>query len=96
LLEIGYKPEEVPGLVCYKGKGCDICGGTGYKGRVALYEVMLISDRIKEAILEGASAAEIKKAMIADGTKTLRMSGLSKIKDGMTSVEEVLRVTFGD
>lgn len=96
LVDIGFTEEEAAGLVCYKGKGCDVCGGTGYKGRVALYEVMPISERIKELILEGASATEIKKAMVLDGCKTLRMSGLTKIKDGVTSIEEVLRVTFGD
>ncbi len=96
LMDIGFTEEEAAGLVCYKGKGCDVCGGTGYKGRVALYEVMPISERIKELILEGASATEIKKAMVLDGCKTLRMSGLTKIRDGVTSVEEVLRVTFGD
>jgi len=96
LVDIGYTPEEAASMTCYRGHGCDICGGTGYKGRIALYEVMPISERIKELILEGASAAEIKKQMVLDGCKTLRMSGLSKIKVGMTSVEEVLRVTFGD
>ena len=96
LVDVGFGPDEAAGLVCYKGRGCDICGGTGYKGRVALYEVMPISDRIKELILEGASAAELKRQMVTDGCKTLRMSGLSKIKAGTTSLEEVLRVTFGD
>jgi len=96
LLDVGFKPEVAPDIVCYKGKGCDICGGTGYKGRVALYEVMPITEGIKEAILDGSSAAEIKKVMIRDGVSTLRMSGLNKVKAGMTSIEEVLRVTFGD
>ncbi len=96
LLDIGYKDEDLSELVCYKGKGCDICSGTGYKGRIALYEVMPISDAIKELILEGATATEIKRQMMADGCKTLRMSGLTKIKEGITSIEEVMRVTFGD
>jgi type IV pilus assembly protein PilB len=96
LVDIGFSPEEAKDIVCYKGKGCDLCGGTGYKGRVALYEVMPISESIKELILEGASSTEIKKAMMADGCKTLRLSGLTKIKEGVSSVEEVLRVTFGD
>jgi len=96
LLDIGYKDEDLSELVCYKGKGCDLCSGTGYKGRIALYEVMPISDAIKELILEGATATEIKRQMITDGCKTLRMSGLTKIKEGITSIEEVMRVTFGD
>ena len=70
--------------------------GSGYKGRIALYEVMPLRDEIKEMILEGASADEIKKTAVRLGMKTLRMSGLTKIKEGITSVEEVLRVTFGD
>ncbi|MBI5694458.1 MAG: type IV-A pilus assembly ATPase PilB [Nitrospirae bacterium] len=96
LLEVGFKPEELHDLVCYKGHGCDLCGGTGYKGRVALYEVMPITDRLKELILEGASGTEIKRGMLEDGCKSLRLSGLSKVRVGMTSIEEVLRVTFGD
>jgi len=96
LLDIGFKEEDLTDMTCYKGKGCDICSGTGYKGRVALYEVMPISDPIKQLILEGATATELKRQMIADGCKTLRMSGLTKIKEGITSIEEVLRVTFGD
>jgi type IV pilus assembly protein PilB len=96
LVKIGFTDEEVKTLKCFKGKGCSACNNSGYKGRIALYEVMPISDEIRELILEGASANEIKKAAIRLGTKTLRMSGLTKVKDGVTSIEEVLRVTFGD
>jgi type IV pilus assembly protein PilB len=96
LLDVGFKEGALDKLVIYKGKGCDMCGGTGYKGRVALYEVMPITDGIKELILEGATATEIKRQMIADGVSSLRMSGLNKIKDGVTTIEEVLRTTFGD
>jgi len=96
LIDVGYSPEEVESVVCQKGKGCDLCGGTGYKGRVALYEVMPITEPIKELILEGATATEIKRQMIKDGCNSLRMAGLTKIKDGITSIEEVVRVTFGD
>ena len=80
----------------FKGKGCPECNNSGYKGRVALYEVMPINDEIKELILEGASAQELKKLAVRLGMKTLRRSGLNKIKAGVTSIEEVLRVTFGD
>ncbi|MFZ3091030.1 MAG: type IV-A pilus assembly ATPase PilB [Nitrospirota bacterium] len=96
LIDIGFSPEEAEKVVCYKGKGCTNCSDTGYKGRIAIYEVMPIGDEIKELILEGASASEIKKTAAKMGMKTLRMSGLQKIKDGMSSVEEVVRVTFGD
>jgi type IV pilus assembly protein PilB len=96
LVKIGFSPEEAKTIRCFKGKGCSICNDTGYKGRIALYEVMPVKEEIKELILEGASAAEIKNAAIRLGMRTLRMSGLTKLKEGITSVEEVLRVTFGD
>ncbi|MGC2423069.1 MAG: type IV-A pilus assembly ATPase PilB [Nitrospirota bacterium] len=96
LIDVGFTEEEANEVVPYKGRGCDLCGGTGYKGRVALYEVMPISAGIKELILEGATATEIKKCMLDDGCKSLRKSGLTKIAQGVSSIEEVLRVTFGD
>ena len=96
LTKIGYSEEEAKTMKVFRGKGCPTCNNTGYKGRVALYEVMLIKDELKELILEGASSAEIKKAAIRLGMKTLRMSGMTKIAEGITTIEEVLRVTFGD
>ena len=96
LTRVGFSEEEAKTVVCYKGKGCPACNGTGYKGRVALYEVMLIKDELKELILEGASTSEIKKAAIRLGMKTLRMSGVAKVAEGVTTIEEILRVTFGD
>jgi len=96
LLDIGFTKEEIGTFKCYKGKGCSNCSDTGYKGRKALYEVMLVNDEMKVMILKGASAAELKSAAIKFGMKTLRMSGLTKIKEGVTSLEEVLRVTFAD
>jgi len=96
LIKIGFTEEEAQRVKVYKGKGCPTCNNTGYKGRVALYEVMLVKDEIKELILEGASALEIKKAAVRLGMKTLRMSGVTKIAEGVTTIEEVLRVTFGD
>jgi len=95
LVDMGINPQEVESIVTYKGKGCPACNNTGYKGRVALYEVMTINDEIKELILQGASATEVKKKAIASGMKTLRMSGLTKLKEGVTTIEEVLRTTFG-
>ena len=96
LRDIGFPEEEVAEVKCYKGQGCTACGGTGYKGRVALYEVMSVKDEIKELILKGASTMELKAAAIRLGMQTLRMAGLAKIKDGVTTVDEVLRVTFAD
>jgi type IV pilus assembly protein PilB len=95
-IDAGFSPEEAPSIVSYKGEGCEVCNKTGYKGRVALYEVMPIKDEIKELILQGASVFDIKKQAIVSGMKTLRRSGLLKVKAGMTSLEEVLENTFPD
>jgi type IV pilus assembly protein PilB len=95
-LDAGFSPEEAEDVVSYKGVGCEVCNKTGYKGRVALYEVMPIKEEIKELILQGASVFDIKKQAIASGMKTLRRSGLLKVKAGMTSLEEVVENTFPD
>ncbi len=96
LVKLGFSEQEANSITCYKGRGCPACNNTGYKGRIALYEVMPVKDEIKELILEGASAAEIKKSSIRLGMKTLRMSGLTKVAEGVTSIDEIMRVTFGD
>ncbi len=96
LIKLGFSEEEAKTIKCYKGKGCPVCNGSGYKGRIAFYEVMSVGAELKEMILEGASAEELKKTAMRLGMKTLRMSGLNKVKEGTTSVEEVMRVTFGD
>jgi len=95
LVNVGFSSEEAKTIKAYKGKGCMACSDTGYKGRVALYEVMLIKDNIKEAILQGASAMELRELGRKNGMQTLREAGLQKIREGMTTVEEVLRVTTG-
>ena len=96
LEKIGFSKEEARSITCYKGKGCNTCSDTGYKGRLALYEVMPVGDEMRELILQGASADEIKKRAVALGMKTLRMSGLAKIANGLTTVEEVVDTTFRD
>jgi len=96
LIEAGFKSEEASGWTPQKGKGCDYCTKTGYKGRVALYEVMPIGDEMRELILQGATADEIKKKAMSLGVKTLRMSGLQKVKEGVTTLEEILDTTFAD
>ncbi len=93
LAEIGFTAEESQTLKAYKGQGCSTCNNTGYKGRVGLYEVMEITDEIRELILIGASAMELRKKAIEDGMITLRESGLHKIRAGITTVEEVVRET---
>jgi len=96
LIRLGFSEEEAETIKCYKGKGCPVCSGSGYKGRIAFYEVMSVGTELREMILEGASAEELKKTAVRLGMKTLRMSGLNKVKETTTSVEEVIRVTFGD
>ncbi|HUJ13086.1 MAG TPA: type IV-A pilus assembly ATPase PilB [Thermoanaerobaculia bacterium] len=93
LLNIGYKKEEIGTFKVMKGRGCEKCNNTGYKGRVGLIEVMTISDDIRELILSGGTAIDIKKAAAESGMISLRRSGLIKIKDGVTTIEEVVRET---
>jgi type IV pilus assembly protein PilB len=93
LVEIGFTPEEARDLKIYKGRGCAKCNNTGYKGRVGLYEVMEITDDIRELILIGASALELRKRAVENGMLTLRASGLVKIRNGVTTIEEVVRET---
>ena len=96
LIDIGIPPEEAKTFKCFHGKGCATCGGTGYKGRIALYEVMALTDTLKELVLNGASSAELKRGAIKEGMKSLRMSGITKIKEGVTTIEEVVRATMAD
>jgi type IV pilus assembly protein PilB len=77
----------------FKGRGCATCNGTGYKGRVGLYEVLEINEAVRELIMMGANSVELRKTAIQEGMLTLRMSGLEKIKQGITTIEEVLRET---
>jgi type IV pilus assembly protein PilB len=95
LMEVGFSAEEAAKVKTYKGKGCSTCNNTGYKGRIGLYEVMEITDEIRELILIGASAIELKKKAIDDGMISLRDSGLHKIRSGVTTIEEVVRETVG-
>src|SRR5574340_971445 len=82
LLKLGFSQEEAEKVTCYKGKGCPACNNRGYKGRVAVYEVMPLWDGLKELIIQGCSAAELKQEAIRLGMKSLRMSGLTKVADG--------------
>jgi type IV pilus assembly protein PilB len=93
LIDAGYTPEEVKTTKIYHGKGCSTCNKGGYKGRTGLYEVMEINDELRELILVGASALELKKKAIEQGMITLRRSGLIKVALGQTTMEEVLRET---
>ncbi len=93
VMNLGYKKEDVGTFNIYKGRGCEKCNNTGYKGRVGLIEVMVIDDDIRDLILSGGTAIDIKRKAMENGMITLRRSGLIKIKDGVTTVEEVVRET---
>src|SRR3954465_3104028 len=94
LIDAGFTPEESQTVKIQKGKGCGVCNNTGYKGRCGLYEVMEADDEIRELVLVGASAVELKKKAIERGMITLRRSGLIKVAAGMTTLEEVARETI--
>ncbi len=93
LSKIGFSPEDAASVTPLKGRGCDKCNHTGFKGRVGLYEVMEVDDEIKELVLVGASGLELRKKAVERGMITLRQSGLRKVKQGLTTIEEVLRET---
>jgi type IV pilus assembly protein PilB len=96
LLEAGMDPETAKEVVPVKGKGCRTCSDTGYKGRIAVYEVMDLKEELKEFVLNGASALELKREAARLGMRTLRMSALSKLADGTTTLKEVFRVSAAD
>ncbi len=93
LMQVGFAPDEVKSLKIKRGRGCERCNNTGYKGRVGLFEVLGFSDEIRDMILSGASSIELKRKAIEEGMVSLRMAGLEKIKEGATTLEEVLRET---
>ncbi|UCD84457.1 MAG: type IV-A pilus assembly ATPase PilB [Deltaproteobacteria bacterium] len=96
LIDLGVPSEEVASHTWYKGRGCDRCNNTGYKGRVAVYETMPLNRQIRECVLSGASTGEIRRTALDQGMKTLRMSAIDKMKEGITSMEEVVRVTAAE
>ncbi len=93
LIDVGFAPDDAENVVALHPIGCDKCNNTGYRGRVGLYEVMEVSETVRELVLVGASAIELRKRAQEEGMLTLRQSGLQKIKGGMTSIEEVVRET---
>jgi len=93
LMQAGFTAEDAKAVVPNKGKGCEKCNNTGYKGRVGLYEVMEVTEDIRELILVGASALELRRKAVDEGMITLRGSGLRKVKEGVTTIDEVVRET---
>lgn len=96
LKEMGFTDAQIANGQVFQGKGCQSCNGSGYRGRVALYEVMRFTDELREMVLQGASTAELKLAAIKGGMQSLRMGGIEKALQGVTTLEEVLRVTMAD
>ncbi len=96
LLDIGVPPEDTAEFQVYRGSGCGTCNGTGYKGRIAVYEIMLFNEEVREFILNGASALELKREAVRQGMKSLRMSALTKLGEGVTSIDEIVRSTAND
>jgi len=96
LLSLGIPESEAADFKMFHGTGCRTCGETGYKGRRAIYEVMPLADELKEYVLQGYSAIELKREAVKLGMSTLRASGIAKIREGVTTIEEVLRVTRRD
>jgi type IV pilus assembly protein PilB len=96
LLNLGVADQDLGTFTCHRGRGCPACNHTGYRGRVALYEVMPMHDELRELVLVGSSAAEIKRAAMRLGMISLRQAGIRRMKDGTTSLEEVLRCTAKD
>ncbi len=93
MLQAGFSQDDANSVVPMKGVGCERCNMTGYKGRVGLYEVMEVSEELRELILVGASGLELRRKAVEEGMITLRMSGLRKVKEGVTTMEEVVRET---
>ncbi len=96
LLDAGFPRDVIGTFQPMHGKGCKVCNGTGCKGRVGIYQVMPVSDEIRDAVYAGKNADDLNDIAVSQGVKTLRMAALNKVKDGSISLEECLRVTVGD
>ena len=96
LLDVGFREEELSDLVLYRGRGCEECTNTGYQGRLAFYEVLPMNEEMRSLVVTHAMTDEIRKRAIAGGMRTLREGGLQRVKEGRTTIEEVLRVTSSE
>jgi len=96
LLDLGVHPDDIEDFTVSLGEGCRVCNGSGYKGRVACYEIMIMTEELREFILNGASTLELKREAVRQGMNTLRMAGLIHLRNGMTSIDELVRVTAED
>jgi type IV pilus assembly protein PilB len=93
LVDAGFSPDEAGTVQTFRGKGCARCAGTGYKGRVGVFEVMEMSDGLRQLVIDNAPVSELRKLAVAEGMSPLRQSGLRKVREGATTIEEVVRET---
>jgi type IV pilus assembly protein PilB len=93
LVSLGMDLEQASSMTFYKGRGCEACGGTGYRGRAGLYEVMALSPALRRLILRGASVEELRDQAVSEGMLTLRKDGIKKLERGITTLEEVVKET---
>jgi type II secretory ATPase GspE/PulE/Tfp pilus assembly ATPase PilB-like protein len=96
LRDLGFKPEALESLELYRGLGCSACAQTGYRGRTAIYEILATSPELQEAIVKRRPSRELAEIAVASGMRTLRDAGLRKVAAGVTTLDEVLRVTFAN
>ena len=96
LRHVGFPDEELPNLTLYRGKGCEECSNTGYRGRLAFYEVLSMNEEMRSLVMSHSNTDELRKTAIAAGMVTLRAGGLNKVREGLTTIEEVLRVTSSE
>jgi len=96
LVACGFAPASASKIKVFHGRGCEVCNNTGYKGRLAIYEVLQVTPKVRELILRNASTDDIKKQAIRDGMKTLRMSALTKVAQGLTTLEEAVNNSASD
>jgi type IV pilus assembly protein PilB len=93
-MELKLLPEDVEGKVFYYGKGCSKCNGTGYRGRVGLFEIMVFNDEIRELVMNQASTGVLREAAVKNGMTLLRENGLAAIYDGITTIDEIAKETM--
>jgi len=94
LRRVGFNVENAEDVVFYRGRGCEQCKHTGYRGRNGIFEFMLMTEEIQDLIVKRAPLSEVRNAALASGMKTLKQDGFQKVLEGMTTVEEVMRVVF--
>jgi type IV pilus assembly protein PilB len=94
LIEAGFDPADAASVAPFRGRGCSKCGGTGYKGRLGVFEIMEFTEGVRQLVMTNATVTELRKVAIDEGMYTLRQAGLRKVREGVTTMEEVVRETI--